>query len=204
MRSKALAASVLTCAMAASGSSSAGQTPKSGMAVTNSGPPRFTLSSETTYIIEPLLPDGTPDYGAFLNTRFGEDVTSENNAAVLLQSMFGLIGDSSSIDRLMQQMDARKEELGRLVRFTKEPTAEGADVVFELFAKARVEPKMLVGTSVCDSFLWSLPFSSETAAVCRDWQKARPVLEQIVDHEATLRDLERREALITELDQPPR
>ena len=41
-----------------------------------------TISKETTYITEPLRPDGYPDYIAALNRRTGEGVTRDNNAAV--------------------------------------------------------------------------------------------------------------------------
>jgi hypothetical protein len=42
-----------------------------------------TISKETTYITEPLRPDGYPDYLAALNQRYSRGVTPENNAAVL-------------------------------------------------------------------------------------------------------------------------
>jgi hypothetical protein len=44
--------------------------------------PRITISKETTYITEPLRPDGLPDYVAALNQHCSRGVTSENNAAV--------------------------------------------------------------------------------------------------------------------------
>jgi hypothetical protein len=51
--------------------------------------PKITISKETTYITEPLRPDGYPDYVAALNQRASDGVTPENNAAVLLQRAFG-------------------------------------------------------------------------------------------------------------------
>ncbi len=51
--------------------------------------PKVTIGKETTYITEPLRPDGYPDYVAALNQRMSEGVTPENNAAVLLQQAFG-------------------------------------------------------------------------------------------------------------------
>lgn len=48
-----------------------------------------TISKETTYITEPLRPDGYPDYVAALNKRFSEGVTPENNAAVLFWKAMG-------------------------------------------------------------------------------------------------------------------
>lgn len=72
-----------TCALAASpqeeAKRSSGEKPK----------PKITISKETTYITEPLRPDGYPDYVAALNQRMSEGVTPENNAAVLLQRAFG-------------------------------------------------------------------------------------------------------------------
>ena len=41
-----------------------------------------TISKETTYITEPLRPDGYPDYVAALNRRQSDGVTPENNAVV--------------------------------------------------------------------------------------------------------------------------
>lgn len=51
--------------------------------------PKFKISKETTYITEPLRPDGYPDYVAALNQRMSRGVTPENNAAVLLVEAFG-------------------------------------------------------------------------------------------------------------------
>ncbi len=48
--------------------------PRSGVLVT--------ISKETTYITEPLRPDGYPDYIAALNDRASKGVTPENNAVV--------------------------------------------------------------------------------------------------------------------------
>ena len=44
--------------------------------------PKITVSKETTYILEPLRPDGYVDYIAAINRRCSEGVTPENNAAV--------------------------------------------------------------------------------------------------------------------------
>lgn len=48
-----------------------------------------TISKETTYITEPLHPDGYPDYVAVLNQQFSEGVTPENNSAVLFLKAVG-------------------------------------------------------------------------------------------------------------------
>ncbi len=58
---------------------------------TEPAPPKVkvTIGKETTYITEPLRPDGYPDYVAALNEIYSRGVTPENNAAVLLQQAFG-------------------------------------------------------------------------------------------------------------------
>ncbi len=49
----------------------------------------FTVSPDTTYFTGPLNPDGTVNYVAALNERFGKGVTPENNAAPLLLRAWG-------------------------------------------------------------------------------------------------------------------
>ena len=46
--------------------------------------PKVTISKETTYITEPLRPDGYPDYIAYLDQRQRQGVTPANNVAVPL------------------------------------------------------------------------------------------------------------------------
>jgi membrane protease YdiL (CAAX protease family) len=48
-----------------------------------------TISKETTYITEPLLENGAPDYVAVLNERSSKGVTPENNSAVLFWKAVG-------------------------------------------------------------------------------------------------------------------
>jgi len=48
-----------------------------------------TISTETTYITEPLRKDGYPDYVAALDQRCRQGVTAENNAAVLFWKAVG-------------------------------------------------------------------------------------------------------------------
>lgn len=50
---------------------------------------RVTISKETTYITEPLRPDGYPDYVAALNEQFSHGVTPESNSAVLFWKAIG-------------------------------------------------------------------------------------------------------------------
>ncbi len=60
--------------------------------------PELVISRETTYITEPLTPEGLPDYAAYLNRRLSRGVTPENNAAVLLLEAAGRKIDGSPID----------------------------------------------------------------------------------------------------------
>lgn len=49
--------------------------------------PPLTVSKETTYLVEPLRDDGTPDYAAWLEGRYSAGVTPENNAALVLREI---------------------------------------------------------------------------------------------------------------------
>lgn len=53
------------------------------------GPPELMVSRETTYITEPLNPDGTVNYAEYLDRRMRKGVTKDNNALVLLVRAFG-------------------------------------------------------------------------------------------------------------------
>lgn len=59
-----------------------------GMLWTGRQPP-LVISPETTRITSPLLPDGRPDYAAWLNGVASQGVTPENNAAAALVRLFG-------------------------------------------------------------------------------------------------------------------
>jgi hypothetical protein len=68
--------------------------------------PRIDVSKQTTYVTEPLLENGLPDYEAYLRAKMSEGVTPENNAAVLLLKALGP-GDVSRAD-----FDAVAAEIG--------------------------------------------------------------------------------------------
>src|SRR5262245_1422231 len=51
--------------------------------------PKITISKETTWFTEPLRPDGFVDYLAAVNRHFSKDITTENNACVLLYQAMG-------------------------------------------------------------------------------------------------------------------
>ncbi len=95
-----LTAAVAACLLVIAGIGRATETPTDQNAPkpatdkkAESAPPKpnvlVTISKETTYITEPLRPDGYPDYCAALNRRAGQDITPENNAAVLFCRAFG-------------------------------------------------------------------------------------------------------------------
>ncbi len=49
----------------------------------------FTISKETTVATQPLMPDGTVDYVAALNERYGKGATPENNGFVVWLKVVG-------------------------------------------------------------------------------------------------------------------
>lgn len=53
------------------------------------GKTQLEIGRETTYITGPLNDDGTVNYVAYLNARYGKGVTPENNAAVILARAIG-------------------------------------------------------------------------------------------------------------------
>src|SRR5688572_29268520 len=51
--------------------------------------PRIVVSKQTTFITEPLGPDGLPDYEQYVLNRLRDGVTPENNAVTLMwQALF--------------------------------------------------------------------------------------------------------------------
>jgi hypothetical protein len=58
------------------------------------------ISSETTRLTEPLLPNGAPDYAAAMNLTTGMGVTPSNNAVQLLTPALGLTFSKKIRDRL--------------------------------------------------------------------------------------------------------
>ncbi len=62
------------------------------------GWPAIRVSRETTYITEPLKPNGRPDYVAAINEMMREGVTPETNAMVLLQEALGPQPEESNIE----------------------------------------------------------------------------------------------------------
>lgn len=80
-----LLGSLVALAQSAGGSSAASK--PAATTATTQPVPKITISKETTYYLGPVNADGTIDYLAAINDRWGKGVTPENNAAVLLLSL---------------------------------------------------------------------------------------------------------------------
>lgn len=85
-------------------------------------PAPFTLSKETTGIVAPLRPDGSPDYIGALNERCSKGVTSENNGFVLFLQVVGTAippddgdWDTKARDRMLQLCGAKPTPPGAVV-----------------------------------------------------------------------------------------
>ena len=107
---------------------------------------RVTVSKETTYITEPLRPDGYPDYAAALNKRFSRGVTPQNNAAVFLWKAAG-------------QCDFRKDVYDVYFRMLGVPPPTGKGNCFtdlEEYAKSRPDAKELL--SPVNSPIWLMQY----------------------------------------------
>ena len=97
------------------------------------------LSKETTFFTEPLREDGTINYVAALNKKFSQDVTPENNAAVLLWQAYGLpdgLGErfhERIVERLgleslpLSSDEGTFVELSKIISDLKEKDPQGTD-----------------------------------------------------------------------------
>lgn len=83
-------------------------TPKAAASGPATTPFKITVARETTYLVAPLRADGTVDYAAALNERYGQGVTPDNNAAVLLLRAFG----PGAL--ILATEESRAEVIGRL------------------------------------------------------------------------------------------
>jgi hypothetical protein len=69
----------------------------------------FTVSPQTTAILEPIRPDGSVDYVAALNQRFSQGVTPENNGYVLWLRVMGTNGLPQSVRKQTLAMCGAEE-----------------------------------------------------------------------------------------------
>ncbi len=60
----------------------------------------FTVSAETTVVTYPLRADGTPDYVAAINEKYGKGVTPENNGFAALLEVLGTDKQSGTLPEL--------------------------------------------------------------------------------------------------------
>ena len=96
------------------------------------------VSRETTWITEPLRPDGTPDYPAWLTRRYAAGVTSENNAAIVLLQL-RMIGSKWDVAPLEKELKARLDEHGMVPGIGHLP-ADFAAVFAEQHRRALLGP----------------------------------------------------------------
>jgi len=88
--------------------------------------PAIVVSKETTFITEPLGPDGLPDYEAYLLEQGSKGVTPENNAAVLIwqamwpggleQEHWLLMCDALGMEKMPSAKDALVPPYDKTVR----------------------------------------------------------------------------------------
>jgi hypothetical protein len=80
--------------------------PESPATSTSGSQPRITISPETTFVTEPLYEDGSIDLVGAINAKYGEGVTPDQNAAVLLYHAIGPSPEG------MRQPDAFFQRMG--------------------------------------------------------------------------------------------
>ncbi len=119
----------------------------------------FTISKETTFIVEPLDKAGYPDYVAALNQRFGNGVTPENNAVVRTWRAFG------------PQKIAKEQRLEFFKLLGIEPLPEKGDYFIELkdYPSALDDASSIEHTATYSSHY---PLDDLLKAACtRPWSK---------------------------------
>ncbi len=85
--------------------------PAKGPASQPTSRPKIRISFQTTRLTKPLKPDGTVDYAAALNARYGKGVTPENNAAVKIAEAFGpKFFDESVREELIKKLGVKFAE----------------------------------------------------------------------------------------------
>ncbi len=134
--------------------------------------PPLIISKETTYITEPLTPEGLPDYAAWLNRHLSQGVTPENNAVVLLLKALGPRPDGFALPAwVYRRLGMRPlEEQGEY--FVSVPQA--------LQERFQRQPQKLEAWSEVAKQLRQRPWRRQEA----------PLLVQILEDEANRRPLE--------------
>lgn len=132
-----------------------------------------TISRDTTYITEPLDGDGLPDYVAALNRRFGEGVTSDNNAVVILLEAWG----PAEVCRGLTKED--QEHYIRMLGLSSLPQAGAYFINLLDYIKDHPEGKTYANAAPGDNPLWKQssaaekrPWSKEDCPIIADWLAA--------------------------------
>ena len=123
----------------------------------------ITISKETTYITEPLRPDGYPDYVAALNQRCSRGVTPENNAVVLILNVCGLPHNYSE-----HVFEADRRKYFQMLGIA--PLSEKGDCYIDLQEYAKHSPvwRRLLDTPFEDN---KSLFNQESATLKRPWSR---------------------------------
>lgn len=101
----------------------------------------ITISPETTYITEPLLPDGRVDYISAINAKLGQGVTPDQNAAIPFYRLVGfyesLLEDKDSLHKFYKLLGAKPEDL--------EPTTDQPRMVaFNDYLETKIDREVLI------------------------------------------------------------
>ncbi len=90
----------------------------------------FAISKETTFITQPLLPNGCPDYASWLNAEFGKGVTQDNNAVVLMLEAVGPdVFDEEYWGQMLKALDMELSESGPGAAYFSSYEGDGDDTV---------------------------------------------------------------------------
>ncbi|MDX1962388.1 MAG: hypothetical protein SFX18_04500 [Pirellulales bacterium] len=141
---------------------------------TKSAPP-FTISQETTYITEPLNPNGYPDYVAAVNKELSKGVTPENNGAAVVLAIIDPHAEPKS-DNLYKLLKVERPTSGYLQSYktfiSEKLTRDGyeADTAAYLATEKRLEDQF-------DAAL-TRPWTEEEFPPVAEWLKQQqPALE---------------------------
>ncbi len=135
----------------------------------------FTISADTTRILEPLKPDGTVDYVAAINEKFSQGVTPENNGFVPWIQLMGVGAlPPATANQLLQmtgvtaptggptwRLFASQAELDQLPQGIWK-TADHPSLTAWLKSH---EPLLALATQAADKPRWWAPAVSKTGAM---------------------------------------
>jgi hypothetical protein len=141
--------------------------------------PPITISKQTTYVTDPLLPSGLPNYEEYIRRKLRDGVTRENNAAVLLfealwpselaPDQYEAVATELGLNEIPSADSALKSVHGdanrkRIADWLPKPTQDEVDAGMEPHVDAVVE-------SVLDAAL-EHPWTSEQLPPLAEWVEA--------------------------------